>query len=141
MPGESITVGLHISTESVRDACAAVLTAHRIFHLQDFQSVELPQLIILEMDDNPSETFALIQSIRDTSPETEIFLTSSRMDSAVLLEALRAGVKEFLPQPVTQQELEQALERLQSRRWQNKPVERKQGEIINILGSKGGVGT
>ena len=141
MPEEGITVGLHISTTSLRDAFTAILTTHGTFHLQDLQSAELPQLIILEMDDDPSETFSLIHSIKEDSPGTEIFLTSPHLDPAVLLEALRAGVREFLPQPVAREELEQALKRLQSRHWQRKPVETKKGELLNLLGSKGGVGT
>src|SRR2546428_4211844 len=141
MPEESITVGLHINTTSLRDAFTAILTAHGTFHLQDLQSAELPQLIVLEMDDDPSETFSLIHSIKEASPGTEIFLTSPHLDPAVLLEALRAGVREFLPQPVAREEVEQALKRLQSRHWQRKPVETKKGELLNLLGSKGGVGT
>ena len=63
----------------------------------------------------------------------------------LLIEAMRAGVKEFFPQPLNKEEVKRALQRL---RLQQSPQQRrkaegptKQGKIINVIGSKGGVGT
>jgi pilus assembly protein CpaE len=58
-----------------------------------------------------------------------------------LLNVLRAGVQEFLPQPLRKEELCHALERFEERYRENRPPSTKRGKLINIMGSKGGVGT
>jgi pilus assembly protein CpaE len=50
-------------------------------------------------------------------------------------------VKEFIPQPVKREDLEQTLLRCQERYRQRHPGQVKKGQLINIMGSKGGVGT
>jgi len=62
----------------------------------------------------------------------------------VLIQALRTGVKEFIPQPLNEVELRKALLKYrdgsESAPAQPKGPQRK-GQIINVLGVKGGVGT
>ena len=62
-------------------------------------------------------------------------------DADVLLNVLRAGVQEFLPQPLRKEELCRALERFEERCKANRPLPTKSGKLINVLGSKGGIGT
>ena len=51
------------------------------------------------------------------------------------------GVKEFIPQPVKREEFAQAVQRCQERYLQRHPEQTKKGKLINVMGSKGGVGT
>lgn len=139
--GENITVGFAIHTAALRAECTALLAAQAAFRLQNAPDAGVPQLVMVEMHDDRARTFALIQAIQTTAPATEIFLTASRMEPDILLEALRAGVKEFIPQPVKREEFEQALQRCQARSRQRAPGQSKKGQLINIMGSKGGVGT
>ena len=141
MTGKGITVSLDIKDESLRGAFEAVLAAQGIFRLHNSEEPGFPQLCILEMDQDPLKTFALIRSILSTTRTTEIFVTSPRMEPAILLEALRTGVKEFIPQPLDRDEFEQALQRCLERHQQDKPAQVKLGKLFNIMGSKGGVGT
>jgi pilus assembly protein CpaE len=58
------------------------------------------------------------------------------------MQAIRTGAKEFLSQPLVDEDVKQALLRCKARRngaSHKEPV--KVGEIINVIGSKGGVGT
>jgi len=139
--GASITVGLEIHTAALRGEFTALLATQAAFRLQNAPDDGVPQLVIVEMHDDRARTFALIQALQTAASVTEVFLTASRMEPDMLLEALRAGVKEFIPQPVKREELEQALQRYQERYRQRTPRQSKQSKLINIIGSKGGVGT
>jgi pilus assembly protein CpaE len=79
--------------------------------------------------------------VQQSSPSTEIFLTSARMDPHLLLEVLRAGVKEFLTQPLRPDEVQQAFQRFRDRHVETVAVEtRRSGKIIALVGGKPGVG-
>jgi len=70
-----------------------------------------------------------------------IFLTSDKMDTELLIQAMRTGVKEFFTQPIRKQEVKEAFLKFRDRKGQIQGTERKKGKIISVLGSKGGVGT
>jgi pilus assembly protein CpaE len=59
-----------------------------------------------------------------------------RSESAVLIEALRSGVRDFLRRPVSRQDLEQLLTRLAERQ----AAEASHGKIVAVVSNKGGVG-
>jgi pilus assembly protein CpaE len=141
MAVDTITVGLDIKNEGLMSELEEILAAQQGFHLIKHDQHRVSDLLILEMEEDRGKTFAQIQAIVTTSPSTEIFLTSAQTDSAVLLEALRAGVKEFIPQPIQRAELEDALTRFKERHKERKPATVKRGKMITVIGSKGGVGT
>lgn len=100
-----------------------------------------PDLHIFEFNGNPKE-FSLIQSGLNTGKFHEIFLTSEKTDPEMLMQAIRMGVKEFFPQPIKRNDVEQALKRFKERRKHAEPVTlQKSGRLISVIGSKGGVGT
>ena len=78
---------------------------------RESQSAELPNLVIMDLAENPEETFTVIRDMGKLGNAPEIFLTAPMPDSAVLLEAMRAGAKEFLAQPIQEQEVERAMGR------------------------------
>ncbi|MCK4487234.1 MAG: AAA family ATPase, partial [Desulfobacterales bacterium] len=95
-----------------------------------------------ELGDDIDKDFQLIHSLLDVDAIGEVFYTSRHSDRAVLLQAMRTGAKEFFSQPIKEQEVRQALEDFRERTEkakQKEPV--KIGQIIELLGSKGGVGT
>jgi len=100
-----------------------------------------PDLQIFEVNGNP-EDLNRIQTLLNTGKFHEIFLTSEKTDPEVLMKAIRIGVKEFFPQPIKKNDVEQALERFKERRAHAAPVtQQKSGKLISVIGSKGGVGT
>jgi pilus assembly protein CpaE len=137
----TISVGLDIKNAWLSSEFTEIIAAQRGFSLTQHDQQRVADLRILELDENRGKTFAQVQAILAASPSTEVFLTSSCMEPAVLLEAIRAGVKEFIPQPVKREEVEQALQRCQERYRQRNPEQAKKGKVINVMGSKGGVGT
>jgi pilus assembly protein CpaE len=141
MAVDTISVGLDITNEWLRSEFEEILAAQQGLHLMKHEPHRLPDLLILEMEEDRGKTFAQIQATVTTSPSTEIFLTSAQTDSAVLLEAFRAGVKEFIPQPIQRAELEDALTRFKERQKERRPATAKRSKLITVIGSKGGVGT
>jgi pilus assembly protein CpaE len=94
------------------------------------------------LGDDTEKDFQVINSLIDVDAIGEVFYTSRHSDPAVLVQAMRTGAKEFFSQPIKEQDVRQALEKLRERRDKTrikKPV--KIGQIIELLGSKGGVGT
>jgi pilus assembly protein CpaE len=99
-------------------------------------------LLIYEMGESPQKDMAFIKSIIESGGSNEVFLVSESKDPDVLMQALRFGVKEFFVQPLNSEEVKQALERFRERRNPTAVnLKKKNGQIISIFGSKGGVGT
>lgn len=69
-------------------------------------------------------------------PTLGIVIVASSLDPALMLEAMRSGVTEFVTEPVTQSELKAAIDRVAAKR----PV-RDPGQVFAFVGGKGGVGT
>ena len=101
-----------------------------------------PHLLIMELDAaRPEHTFARVQALRKSAPHVDVCLTAERLDTEVLIGAVRHGVKEFLPQPITRDVLDQAVQRYQERAagaFPEQPI--KKGKLMTVLGAKGGLG-
>ncbi len=138
-----LTVSLECKNDTVRSAFAEILTARRGIILNQTKSQGSADMVVLELDEGSHQrTFAAIRSTLNVAAQTEIFLTASRTDPQVILEAFRIGVKEFIPQPINRQEVETALARFEERaKAKNLTSEKKAGVVVSILGAKGGIGT
>jgi pilus assembly protein CpaE len=99
-------------------------------------------MLLLELDEfRPQQTFDHVRELLRSSPDLEVFLTASRTDPQVLLEAFRVGVKEFLPQPLTLKDVEPALARFEGRlSGRVSSAEAKSGRVVSVIGARGGVG-
>jgi pilus assembly protein CpaE len=74
--------------------------------------------------------------VKRAHASTGVVIVATSPEPGLMLEAMRAGVNEFLSEPLKQAELEGAITRLTARR---RPA--STGEIFAFLGAKGGVGT
>ena len=120
----------------------------QIIHSIDGLQVQSPddtrraELLIFELGSDSGKEFQLIESLLNAGSADEIFLTSENPDQEVLMQAIRTGVKEFLPQPLKEEDVRDALRKFKERRGEPKNKEpAKFGTIINVIGTKGGVGT
>ena len=136
-------IELAVTSLDVKKSLEDLIRENGEFSIKKGQDPEVPQLLILEIDEDPEKTFSQIKTLLGSSKDTEIFLTSPNMDSKTLLDALRVGMKEFLPQPIQQNEFQAALERFKVRRTEAgpRPGEKPLGQIISLFGGKGGAGT
>jgi pilus assembly protein CpaE len=99
-------------------------------------------LLIFEIGNNLQKEFEVVQSLLASRAVTEVFVTARKADPALLLQTMKAGIREFLSQPLDETEVREALEGFKKRvqaSGAKKPL--KFGQIINVIGSKGGVGT
>ena len=92
---------------------------------------------VLIVDVRPHHDLApwLIE-LQRKQPNLAVVLIVSVLDAKFMLDAMRAGIKECLPEPVSAHALEEAVRRLVV----GEPGERA-GNLVAFVGAKGGVGT
>ncbi|MBC2705445.1 AAA family ATPase [Desulfobacula sp.] len=115
--------------------------------VQEFKTIE----IIGELDQKKADltVFELesesdldrIQSYIKHTEDTEVFLLSGNSDPQVLIKAIRMGVNEFLTLPLKPEGVKESVRRFLDRQKKRKRTSETSGQIISVVGSKGGVGT
>ena len=111
-----IAVSIECRTDAARQAFEEMLSSRHGYLVTKGQGTGSLDMLVLELDEiRPQQTFARVRELLSTLPNLEVFLTASRIDPQMLLEAFRVGVKEFLSQPLTRQEVEPALARFEER--------------------------
>ena len=94
-----------------------------------------PDLLIIDTREQSALPPSLA-IVRRTHPGIGVIVIAARMDPTMMLEAMRAGVSEFLTEPDTVDDLRQSVDRVVS--LQHAGIE---GELFAFVGGKGGVGT
>jgi pilus assembly protein CpaE len=104
----------------------------------------MPNLAIVVLDADRNRALATITQLAATHPQLPILAIGS--DHQALLQALQRGAKYFLTQPVVLEELLTMLRKTQmdmglgSQNGTPNPRVQQHGEVVAILGSRGGVG-
>src|SRR5262249_37623933 len=107
-----------------------------------------PDLVVVALDADHGKAMQLIGQLGVDFPGMPILAVSAKADGQSILQALRAGAKEFLTQPVVLEELLTALQRLKATRTTTaadgtvtvNTVSRPESLVMSVLGSRGGVG-
>jgi pilus assembly protein CpaE len=94
-----------------------------------------PDLVILDMRERPTLP-PTVGMLRRQHASTGVVIVAASLEPALMLEAMRAGVTEFLTAPVTAPELSAAVARVTT-----SSLPAASGEVFAFLGAKGGVGT
>lgn len=101
-------------------------------------------LVIIEMRPQDKDNiFAFVEGVKKKYPLTSIFMTCEEKDPDLILEAMHAGVDEYLVKPFRKDDLARAIEKVSRRVIVRRPApgaEEAEGKIIAVLGSKGGYG-
>ena len=98
------------------------------------EGAKQPAVLVLDLRQDkriPSSLTAL----KRQHPSTGVLLVAAELDPTVLLEAMRAGVNEFVTPPLTVAELQAAIKRLIGSLGTA-----SRGEVFAVMGAKGGVG-
>jgi pilus assembly protein CpaE len=141
MPDQTLLVHVKVANRIVRKKLEEIIQSDPGLRVQGSGDTRRPDLVIYELGDNTERDFQVLQSFMNSDALGEVFLTSNRTDSQLLLKAMRMGVKEFLLQPLNEQEARQALAGFKGRRGPSgRTGPGKVGRIISVMGSKGGVG-
>jgi len=102
----------------------------------------LPEVVLLDLSPkDPGPQFEVAGFLHRLSPAIRIVACSELQepDSALLMRAMRYGVREFLRMPVDVSHLREVLLRFEQDRGTVTPVGIK--KLIAVIGAKGGVGT
>jgi pilus assembly protein CpaE len=98
-------------------------------------------LLIFELGRELERDFLYVEALLSSKAVGEVFLTSRDPSPELLMHAIRTGAKEFLSQPLVEEEVRQALLRYKRRRnGSNHRELLKAGKITSVIGGKGGVG-
>jgi len=133
-----LLVGSHSrQLEEMLRALAASVTIGSIADLTRLavETAKVPDVIVLDLRQSPVVPAACAGFHRQ-HPDVGIVIVAPSLDPALLLDAMRAGVNEVVPEPLNEDSLEQAVARVTSNRA---PTE--VGKIYGFIGAKGGVGT
>jgi len=101
-----------------------------------------PRIIIVDIDDSVA-ALQILQTLHTALPNTRLFVTSGITDQQLMIELMRAGVREFLPSPVSQQALMQAFKRHISettRAATHQQSKMKRGKLYCVMSAKHGSG-
>jgi pilus assembly protein CpaE len=137
-------VDISVTNEECKSVLAKCLKEIEGIRFREPQSAEMANLVIMDLAENPEETFTVIRDMGKMANAPEIFLTAPMPDSEILLEAMRSGAKEFLAQPIQEREVQRAIARYWERATTQKDKsqgEKKAGSLMALFGGKGGVGT
>jgi len=138
----SFTIKLEIKNKGARNLLESIVRSFDGLQIQDANDSQHVNLLIYEIGTNADESFNHVESLLHANDVDEVFLTSAQADQELLMQTIRTGVKEFLIQPLNEEEVREALERFKQRQEKSKTVVSiKPGHIINVIGAKGGVGT
>ena len=98
-------------------------------------SATQPDVVVLDIRDTNALPPTLV-TLRRQHPATGVVIVAARLDPVLMLEAMRAGVNEWVANPVTAADLSAAIERVSSIH-----LSAAQGQVFAFVGAKGGVGT
>lgn len=95
-----------------------------------------PAFDVLVLDVRGTRTIPpALKAVRQRHPDASVLLAVPALDTAFILEAMRAGVNECLADPIEVDDLRQALGRLTARR----PSAPK-STVFGVIGARGGIG-
>jgi pilus assembly protein CpaE len=99
-----------------------------------------PDIGVVALDADSDKALQLVEQLATTAPQCSILVISGSTDGSLILRAMRAGAKEFLPKPVRIEDLVGALERLSERQFGKGDGKSRGCQVIAVCGATGGVG-
>lgn len=101
----------------------------------------VPEVVLLDLPQEAEAAFHFAQELRRLRSSVRIIACAdeSRPDSNFLLQAMRAGIQDFLNKPVQMETLKETLERFLKER--DGETQGEASKVTVVMGAKGGVGT
>ncbi len=99
-------------------------------------------LLIYEIGKDDEKDLSKLLRMLGEKPAEEVAITAADPKPDLLIRAMRAGIKDFLPQPIQSEDVSQALRRYKlyvANAAKVRPM--KLGNVVTLVGSKGGIGT
>ncbi|MGA8731613.1 MAG: AAA family ATPase [Terracidiphilus sp.] len=96
-------------------------------------------VVLIDLDSDQQYALQLVEAISANSAVT-VMVYSFQNDPGLLMNCMRAGAREFLPQPIAASALMEALGRAAARRPSVRVGSKEGGKVLVFLGGKGGSG-
>ena len=138
-------------SDSARDALKTILLGLEMVWLEaecsryeffaDVVAQTHPDIGLVAIDKDPDKALQLVEQLSASSPQCSVLVVSASTDGNLILRAMRAGAKEFLPKPIRIEDLVASLERIRERRFGHGDAKTRGSTVIAIAGATGGVGT
>ncbi|UCG34163.1 MAG: response regulator, partial [Phycisphaerales bacterium] len=93
-------------------------------------------LAILQLDPQPEVILAVAETVIAKNPTLPMIAISGNCDTALILKAMRAGMREYLERPPDLDRLQDVVGKVAS----SKDASAGQGQLVTVVGSAGGVG-
>ncbi len=106
----------------------------------DVVAQSTPDVGVVNLDGDQEKAIRLLERVRGDAPDCALLAVSSGEDGQLILKAMRAGAKEFLTLPSTQDEILMALRRLGEQKFGSLASGGRSTRTIAVAGASGGVG-
>ena len=100
-----------------------------------------PDVGFVSLDGDEEQAIALLEEVSREKPEVTLLVASSSTDGNLILRTMRAGAKEFLTQPLQQDDLANALQRIARARFGSDSAVGDPSKVLAVCGATGGVGS
>jgi pilus assembly protein CpaE len=100
-----------------------------------------PELVFLDLGTEPLVGIRFAQFLSETDPLVRIVAVGPDLTPDLLLEAMRAGISEYLSRPVGEADLSDALARIRRKLRRGSEEDVEPGKLFALFAAKGGVGT
>ncbi len=97
-----------------------------------------PPLVFFDLTENVDLALDTIEKISSVHKNIVIFAASENVDADLVIQAMRAGAREFLTKPVVKEDLHRALKK--ARNMLKQEQESAEGKIYSVFSNKGGIG-
>jgi len=94
-------------------------------------------ICLIDFDESRRNATISAETVRETLPHTAIFAVSADSEPDLIIQAMHSGCNEYLIKPIDHDQLLAAIARVGAR----KKEKQVNGQVVTLLGAKGGVGT
>jgi pilus assembly protein CpaE len=110
-------------------------------HLERLRSSD-PHVVILDMADDPESAIRVAGAVASSCPRAALVGVGPELEAPRLLEAMRAGLVEYVQRPVEAPSIRDALARLMRKRgWGDAQEGQRNGKLLAFFSAKGGTGS
>lgn len=111
-------------------------------HLEQLRQLS-PDLIFLDVSEDPVMGLKFAQFLVEGAPNRRVVGMGDTLTPELLMQAMQAGVTEYLPRPVTAEKVQDSLDRLARKFGHRGAEERKRepGKLYAFFSPKGGAGS
>ena len=134
---QRIPISLVIADEQQKQALQQIVTELKSTELHSGDASQ-PSVLIYQPGSNVQEMLPQISAAIQNGELIAVILAASNPHPKLLIEAMRAGITEYISFPVKKEDVATAISRAAGK--QQATQKNNSGQIITVLGSRGGLG-